>query len=92
MEVQPIDVTAIVGIVFGMSVIIIPVLGLTLRFFIKPVLEAYAHAFPSPAKQAAELDRLERRVRELEETLADQRNERLALAPPELSAVPALEP
>lgn len=45
MQVLPIDVTAIVAIVMGVSIILIPVAGLTLRFAIKPAVEAIAQAF-----------------------------------------------
>lgn len=45
MQVLPIDLTAIVAIVLGMSVILIPVAGLTLRFAIKPAVEALAKSF-----------------------------------------------
>ena len=93
MEVLPVDVAQVVAIVFGTSIVLIPVLGLTLRFAVKPLFEAYARAFPAPARQAQELERLERRVRELEEALADQRGERLALPPARLNgAAAAVEP
>ena len=40
--VLPIDLTAIVAIVMGMLVVLIPVAGLTARFALKPVVEALA--------------------------------------------------
>lgn len=43
--VLPIDVTAIVALVMGISIILIPVAGLTLRFAIKPAVEAIARSF-----------------------------------------------
>jgi hypothetical protein len=70
MEFEHVDVTAIVGILAGTSVVGLPVLGLTLRFALKPLLDSYARAFPSALRSQAEFDRLERRVKELEETLA----------------------
>lgn len=45
MQVLPIDVTAIVGIVMGVSIVLIPVAGLTARFALKPVVEAIARLF-----------------------------------------------
>ncbi len=42
MEVLPIDLTAIIGIVLGMSVVLIPITGFTLRYALKPIAEAVA--------------------------------------------------
>lgn len=42
MQVMPIDVTEIVSIVLGLSVVLIPIAGLTARFALKPVVEAFA--------------------------------------------------
>lgn len=92
MEVLPIDVTSIVAVMMGTSCVLIPILGLTLRFAVKPVIEAYARAFPSPRRQELELERLERRVRELEDALDEQGAERLSLPEPRLNGAAALEP
>ena len=81
MEIQPIDVNALVGEIFGIALLMIPVLGFTLRWAIKPVIEAYARAFPSSAKLELELERLTRRVQELED----------AAPPRELARVEARE-
>lgn len=40
MQVLPIDLTEIVAIVLGMSVVLIPVAGLTARFALKPLVES----------------------------------------------------
>ena len=45
MQVLPIDLTAIIAIVMGISIVLIPVAGLTLRFAIKPAVEAIAKSF-----------------------------------------------
>ena len=45
MNVLPIDLTAIVAIVMVFSCILIPVAGVTLRFAIKPAVEALVKAF-----------------------------------------------
>jgi hypothetical protein len=42
MEILPVDLTAIVGIVMGVSVVLIPVAGLTARFALKPLVESLA--------------------------------------------------
>jgi hypothetical protein len=47
MEVLPIDLTAIVAIVMGVSVVLIPVAGLTVRFALKPLVESLARVFES---------------------------------------------
>lgn len=41
MQVMPIDVTEIVAVVLGLSVVLIPIAGLTARFALKPVVEAF---------------------------------------------------
>ncbi len=40
MQVLPIDLTEIVAIVLGMSVVLIPIMGLTARFALKPLVES----------------------------------------------------
>lgn len=40
MEVLPIDLTEIVSIVLGLSVVLIPIAGLTARFALKPLVES----------------------------------------------------
>jgi TolA-binding protein len=42
MPVLPVDITAIVAIVMGMLVVLIPVAGITARFAFKPIAEAIA--------------------------------------------------
>ncbi|MBA4158349.1 MAG: hypothetical protein H0X65_12835 [Gemmatimonadetes bacterium] len=65
---MPIDITAIVGIVMGSMMILIPVAGLTLRFAIKPIVEAVARGREiQGGKQTVEL--LERRMALMEQQL-----------------------
>ena len=42
MQVLPIDLTEIVAIVMGISVVLIPIAGLTARFALKPLVESLA--------------------------------------------------
>ena len=42
MEILPVNLTDIVAIVMGMSVVLIPVAGLTVRFALKPLVESLA--------------------------------------------------
>lgn len=45
MDILPIDLTAIIATIMGISIVLIPVAGLTLRFAIKPFVEAIAQNF-----------------------------------------------
>lgn len=47
MDILPIDLTAIVAIVMGVSIILVPIIGLTARFALKPVVESFGHFFQS---------------------------------------------
>jgi len=63
--VAPIDFTALVATIMGISVVLIPVIGLTARFALKPTVEAFSQFFQ--AKTAEESVRLlERRMALLE--------------------------
>lgn len=44
MQVLPIDLTAVLGVVMGSLMVLIPVAGLTARFALKPVVEAMVRA------------------------------------------------
>lgn len=65
MNVLPIDLTAIVAIVMGMLVVLIPVAGLTLRFALKPTVEAIARLFEHKGVEE-QVTILERRMSLLE--------------------------
>lgn len=73
--VLPIDLTAIVAIVMGISIILIPVAGLTLRFAIKPAVEAIARSFEhrgledTVAVLERRLEVLERQVESMDTTV-----------------------
>jgi hypothetical protein len=65
MQILPIDVTSLVAVILGISVVLVPVIGLTARFALKPAVEALAKLFEN--RQLDETVRiLERRV-ELQE-------------------------
>jgi hypothetical protein len=65
MQVLPVDLVALVAVILGISVVLIPIIGLTARFALKPVVEALARVFES--RSVDETVRiLERRV-ELQE-------------------------
>lgn len=66
MPVAPIDITSIIAVVMGISIILVPVIGLTARFALKPAIESLDRFFQS--KDAEDTIRiLERRVALLEQ-------------------------
>lgn len=42
MPVMPIDVTAVMGVIMGSLIVLIPIAGVTARFALKPIAEAMA--------------------------------------------------
>lgn len=66
MQVLPIDLTAIVAIVMGIMVVLIPVAGITARFALKPTVEAFGHFFEARGRDEA-VQLLERRCALLEQ-------------------------
>jgi hypothetical protein len=70
MQFRPVDLSELVGTILGLSVALVPVIGFTLRFALKPLVEAYARA-RSP--QYAEVHQLTARVELLERQLAELR-------------------
>lgn len=72
-EVLPIDVPQLIAVSLGMMVVLIPILGLTLRFAAKPLIEVLLRAGLIGASQAAPAvststhELLVRRVVELEQ-------------------------
>jgi hypothetical protein len=80
----------VIAVFMGTAIVLIPVLGLTIRFTVKPVLEALIQAGviggqKTQGAQASQADllRLERRVLELEQRLTKVKER----ARPELAAV-----
>lgn len=68
MELMPVDLTAIVAIIMGMLVVLIPIAGLTARFAIRPIAESMAKLRQGNMdKQQVEM--LERRLTLLEQEL-----------------------
>lgn len=66
--VLPIDLTAIIGTIMGISVVLIPVIGLTARFALKPFAEALGQ-YLNQKDTAETVKVLERRVALLEHQL-----------------------
>jgi hypothetical protein len=65
MQILPIDITALVATVLGISIVLIPVIGLTARFALKPAVEALSRLFENRNTHEA-IEILERRM-ELQE-------------------------
>ncbi len=65
MEVEPINLVALVGTILGISIVLVPVIGLTARYALKPTVEALAKIFESRSSDET-VRILERRV-ELQE-------------------------
>ena len=45
MQILPIDLTALVAVILGISIVLVPVIGLTARFALKPTVEALGRFF-----------------------------------------------
>jgi hypothetical protein len=77
-EVLPVDLIALVGVSLSMLLLIIPVLGWTVRLAARPIIDALLHyqttllalRGPTGGAAQADLERLGRRVLELEQELA----------------------
>lgn len=65
MQIMPIDVVALAGTILGISVVLVPVIGITARFALSPTVEAISKLFESRSKDES-LRILERRM-ELQE-------------------------
>jgi hypothetical protein len=68
MQILPIDLTAIVAIIMGMSVVLIPVAGVTARFALKPLVESLVRVFEVKGMEET-LAIAERRVALLEQQM-----------------------
>ncbi|NJD20307.1 MAG: hypothetical protein FIA95_13630 [Gemmatimonadetes bacterium] len=45
MDVLPVDLTALLAVFMGISIVLVPVIGITARFALKPTVEALARLF-----------------------------------------------
>ncbi|UCF18430.1 MAG: hypothetical protein JSU87_10805 [Gemmatimonadota bacterium] len=72
MQVLPVDVTSVIGVIMGSLIVLIPIAGVTLRFAIKPIAEAMARIRESQSESQQfglmqqRVDLLERQVSVLE--------------------------
>lgn len=80
MEILPVDLTAVLGVTLGMMTVLIPIAGFTLRFALKPVVEAIALA-RSRGTSREEISLLEKRIALLERELELRRLPAVSEAP-----------
>ncbi len=64
----PIDLTALLSVFMGISIVLIPVLGITARFALKPTVEALSRFFDKKGSDEA-ISILERRMALMEQHL-----------------------
>ncbi len=70
MQVLPIDIVGLVAVIMGISVVLIPVMGLTARYALKPVVEVMDQYLRSKdTKESVQI--VERRLALLEQHLDD---------------------
>jgi hypothetical protein len=81
-DIQPVDLTALISAILGISIVLIPVAGFTLRFALKPFVEVLAVARRGKNSDA-ELSLLEQRVALLERQMEAARS----LLPPPVANV-----
>ena len=73
MQIQPIDVTALVATVLGISIVLVPVIGLTARYALKPTVEALSRLFEKGSTDKS-LQLMERRMELQEQEVEALRN------------------
>ena len=67
-DILPIDLTALLAVFMGVSVVLVPVIGLTARFALKPTVEALSRFFDKRGSDEA-ISILERRMALMEQQL-----------------------
>ena len=72
MTVQPIDLSAFAGTIMAGLFVLIPTIGLTVRFALKPVIEAIT-SLRDTNRERIELEQLARRIEVLERQLEEGR-------------------
>ena len=66
--VLPIDLTALLAVFMGISIILIPIIGLTARFALKPTVEAFSRILEAKGSDES-ISILERRIALMEQQL-----------------------
>jgi hypothetical protein len=68
MDLLPIDLTALLAVFMGISIVLVPVIGLTARFALKPTVEALSRLFERRGMEDS-VAILERRMALLEQQM-----------------------
>ena len=66
--IMPIDLTALLAVFMGISIVLIPVLGITARFALKPTVEALSRFFDKKGNEET-ISILERRIALMEQQI-----------------------
>ena len=69
MQILPIDLTSLVAVILGISIVLVPVIGFTARFALNPAVEALSKLFESRGAEDT-LHILERRLELQEQEIA----------------------
>lgn len=68
MQIQPIDLTELVATILGISIVLVPVIGITARIALKPTVEALSRLFEN-RNTSETMEILERRIEFQEQQL-----------------------
>jgi hypothetical protein len=72
MQILPIDITGLIATILGISIVLVPVIGLTARYALSPTVQALAKAFESRGSDET-IRILERRIDLQEQEMAGLR-------------------
>jgi len=70
MEVTPIDLVELAAVIMGISVVLVPVIGLTARYALKPIVSVISRSIESRSTEES-VQVVERRLELLEQQLED---------------------
>ncbi len=68
MEVLPVDIVSVIGVIGGISIVLIPIIGLTARFALKPTVEALSRVFEGKRDDDS-IQLLEKRIALIEQQM-----------------------
>ncbi len=68
MEVLPVDIVSVIGVIGGISIVLIPIIGLTARFALKPTVEALSRVFEGKRDDDS-MQLLEKRIALIEQQM-----------------------
>ena len=68
MQILPVDLTSLVAVILGISVVLVPVIGVTARFAFKPIVDALGRGFEHKGLEET-VQILERRMALMEQQM-----------------------